>query len=86
MRDARAMRRIQRARDFRRGPQQLGERQRSARETPLQRFSLNVFHDEEVAAVLVPDVVDRADMRMVERGDGTRFALEAKPVLWIVRA
>jgi hypothetical protein len=41
VRDAGAMRRVERARDFRRRPHQLGEWQGSTRETPLQRLSLN---------------------------------------------
>ena len=77
------MRRVERARDFRRRTQQLGERHRSALEPPLQRLSLDVFHDEEVAAILATDVVDRADVRVVERGNRPRFALEPKAVLWI---
>jgi hypothetical protein len=28
--------------------------------------------------------VDGADVRVVERGNGPRFALEPNPVLWIV--
>ena len=83
VRDAGTMRRVERARDFGRRTHQLRERQRSALEPPLQRFALDVFHDEEVAAVLAADVVDRADMRVVERGNRARFALEPKPVLGI---
>jgi hypothetical protein len=84
MRDARAVRRVERARDFRGRAQQLGQRQRSALEPPLQRLSLDVFHHEIVAAVLAADVVDRADMRVVEGGNRARFTLEPQAVLGIV--
>ena len=63
--------------------QQLRERHRSALEPPLKRLSLDVFDDEEVTAILAADVVDRADVRVIERGDRARFALEPKAVLWI---
>ncbi len=33
-------------------------------------------YDQEVNSVLVADVVQRADMRVVEAGDGLRFTLE----------
>ena len=36
-------------------------------------------------AVLLADVVERADVRMVELGDGARFALEALAELRIGR-
>ena len=39
-------------------------------------LSFEVLHDEKVDAVLVSDVVEGADVRMLERGDGPRFALE----------
>ena len=35
------------------------------------------FHGDEGLAVFFADVVNRADVRMVERGSGLRFALEA---------
>ena len=36
-----------------------------------------VFKDEVVGAVLLPDVVDHADGRMLERRNRLRFAFEA---------
>ena len=47
-------------------------RQQSGEGVPLQRL-----HDDEVAAVVFVDVVDRADVRMIQRGDGPRLALES---------
>ena len=39
-------------------------------------FALQIRHDDEVRAVGVADVVDAADVRMVERRDGSRLAVE----------
>ena len=45
--------------------------------------SFEVLHHQEVDAVLVSDVVERADVRMLKRGDGARFALEALPEIGV---
>ena len=50
-----------------------------------QRLAFQVLHHQEVDAVLVADVVQRADVRMVQRGDGLRFALEALLHLGVLR-
>ena len=60
------MRRLERARDLQRQPH--ASRQEWARE----RLALDVLEDQ----IIGSDVVDLADMRMVERGDGARFLLE----------
>ena len=52
-------------------------RQRTARETVGNRFALQQLHDQVVAAVLLPDVVERADVGMVQARDSLGFALEA---------
>ena len=36
-----------------------------------------MLHDEVMDAVLHPDVVERADVRMIQAGDNPGFALEA---------
>jgi hypothetical protein len=54
----------------------------------LQRLALDVLHDDERAAVVVADLVDLADVRMVERRGGQRFAPQAlarDQVLFVVR-
>ena len=43
-----------------------------------QRLALEQLHDEKVGRAVAADVVERADVRMVERGDGPRLALEAR--------
>ena len=58
--------------DLRRQPEGLLDRHRAA-----QRDAVQVLHDQEVDAVLTPDVMERADVRMIQRRDRARFALEA---------
>ena len=50
--------------------------QGTAREAIGQRLAVEQLHHEVVHAVLMPDVVDGADVRVVQRGDGARLALE----------
>ena len=51
--------------------------QRPARDAVLQRHAVQKLHGDERLAVLLADVVDRADVGMVQRGGGLRLALEA---------
>src|SRR5206468_5400657 len=44
-----------------------------------ERLALQVFHDQEIDAVLVTYVMQGADVGMVQAGDGARLALEALP-------
>ncbi len=46
-----------------------------------QRLAVEILHDQEVDPVLGADVVERADMRMVQGGDRSGLAL--KPLLQI---
>jgi hypothetical protein len=41
-----------------------------------ERFALQKFHDQEISAVLVAHVVQMADIRVRQRRDGARFAIE----------
>ena len=43
----------------------------------LQRLSFQQFHGDEMLAVRFVDLVNRADVRMIERGGGKGFALES---------
>ncbi len=45
--------------------------------TILQRLAFEVLHGDERSAVLLADIVDRADMWMVQRRCGLGFTLEA---------
>ena len=47
---------------------------------PAKRLAVDHFHDEVIRA----DVVERADVWVIERRHGTRFALEAGPRIGIV--
>ena len=59
----------------------LAGRQR-ARPDPLrQGRSFNVLHDDEDPLVVLIDLVDGADVRVVERGDGLRLVDQALPGL-----
>ncbi len=68
--------RPQRLDDHQRDATGLVKGQRTTREAIGQRLAVEQLHHEEVHAVLMPDVVDGADVRVVQRGDGARFALE----------
>ena len=52
------------------------ERQRPARDLVLQRAAVEQFHDDELLALVLADVVDRADVRVVERRGDARLAAE----------
>jgi len=71
------MRFLQGLRDFRSNLQNLIERQRAFRQPFGERLAFEVLHDQEVGAVLPADVIERADIRMLERGNGFRFPLHA---------
>ena len=68
MRDAFPVRGIESVTNLRRVLQCLIERQ-----WPFQRSALDVLHDQVVRA----DIVNLADVWMVQRGDGVSFALKA---------
>jgi hypothetical protein len=61
------------------------EAHRPADEARGQRFPVEQLHDDEVQAVLLADVVDDADVRVVERGDRACLALQPGASLGIVR-
>jgi hypothetical protein len=63
--DSFGMRRIQRVRDFNSQLHHLFQRQRLARDALFQRLAFQKFHGNELLAVLLADVVNRADVRMI---------------------
>ena len=77
MDDAVAMRLVERVGDLGRDRQRLVERERPFLEPRGQRLALEMRHDKEERAIDAADIVDAADVRMVQRGDGARLALEA---------
>ncbi len=77
MDDALLMRLLQRFRDLRPNLHHLIERQRPFLQALGQRLPFQILHHQEVGAVLRTDVVKRADIRMLQRGDGFGFPLHA---------
>jgi len=75
--DAGAVRLVERVGDLHRNRQRLIERKRALLQSLGERHALQVLHDQEVGRMLVPDVVQRADVRMVQRGDRASFVLES---------
>ncbi len=83
--DARAMGAIERVGDLRAQAQRLGRRERAAREARVERVALDQLEDEVIDVALLADVVERADVRVVEARDRLRLALEAGADLGLVR-
>ena len=83
--DAAAVRRGQAAGDLLRVRQGLAQRQRAAAERAAQRLAVEQLGDDVGPPVGGADVVDRDDVRVVERGGGARFQLEAVEALRIGR-
>ena len=75
--DARAVRLVERRRDLDRRLERLVDRERALRQPIRQRLAFEILHDEERGAVLLADVVQRADVRMIELRDRAGFAIEA---------
>ena len=86
MHDALPMRAIERGGDLGRTAQRLIERERALLEARRQRLALEMLQHQEVERAPIgghvpADVVQRADVRMIERGHRARLALEALPRL-----
>ena len=77
MRDPLAVGLVQRVRDLNGRLESLIERQRALPQAVGQRLALQVLHHQEVHAVLVPHVMEGADVGMVQAGDRLGFALES---------
>src|SRR5436190_1747933 len=73
MNDAFGMRRINRIRDFNSEIQRFLDAQRTAIVPVFQCLSIEVFHHNERTAVVLTDIVDRANLRMIERRGRTRL-------------
>jgi hypothetical protein len=75
--DVRAMRPVERIGDLRGVLQNLIERQRAFAHARGQGFALQMLQHHEVDAVLLADVEEDADIRMLQAGDGAGLAFEA---------
>jgi hypothetical protein len=71
MQDAALMRHLERPRDLHRQAHGVGDRHRA-----LKRTAIEVLEHQ----IVRPDIVNLADMRMVERGNCTRFLFESRNV------
>lgn len=71
--------------DLNRVPQRLFEGHRSFLQTLRQRLPLEVLHDEEVHVSFPADVMERADLGVVQTGNRSRFSLEALAKVGITR-
>ena len=83
--DAFAVRGGEPARDRDGDLHRLAKRHRALREALGQRLALEQFRDDEELIVVDADVVEGEDVGMRERRDGTRFALEARASIGILR-
>jgi len=84
--DARAMRAVERVGDLRAVAEDVAQRQRAAPESVRERLSFEELEDEiGLPCLRLADVVQAADVRMLELGDGLRLALEAQTELRVVR-
>ncbi len=75
--DSLAMRGVESAGDLDGDAEGFFDGQRSFAEACFEGFSFEMLHDEEVDGVFAADVVEGADVRVIEAGDGSGFALEA---------
>jgi hypothetical protein len=77
--DALLVRGGQRLGNLRPDLERLRQRQRALLQPVGERFAGEVLHDEVGPAILLPHVVERTDVGVLESGDGPRLALEAGP-------
>src|SRR5262249_32900849 len=77
--EALLVRAIERVRDLDGRLEELGNRERAAREAVREGLAFQMLHDQVLDAVLMTDIEERADVRMVEARDDARFAFEALP-------
>jgi hypothetical protein len=59
--------------------------QRLACNPMLQRHAFQILHGDEGLVTVSADLIDRADIRVVQSGSGTGFATEPFQCLWVLR-
>ena len=77
------MRFVERIADLHGILERLRDRQAVLFQPRVERLTLEVLHHQEVGPVLMADVVHRADVRMAQGGDGSRFAIKPVPELLV---
>ncbi len=85
MDDALLVRGLERLDDLPRNRQRLVERQRTLRDTVGQRRPLDELHHERARAATLFEAVDLRDVRVIERGQELRFALETREPIRVAR-
>ncbi len=85
MHDPVTMRVLERAGDLDRVGQSLLEWHPSSCQSSGQRLTVEAFHHEEVDVVMTPDVVERADVRVRQRGNRSGLAREPRAQLRLER-
>ena len=81
MDDAGAVRAVERAGDLTAAANHLVVRQRAARQPAGQGLALDELEDQILMSLVLADIVQRADVRMIERRQAARFTLEPLLVL-----
>src|SRR2546430_15200810 len=81
--DLLAMGRIERFGNLNSQPQHLFQFQRTARDQVLEGDAVQIFHDDVGLAVLLADVMDGADIWMIQRRCSLGLAAKAGQRLWI---
>ena len=77
MNDAMPMRHVERASDLDGVTKNLVWQERSFFETTSERLAFQVLHHQEVDADIGADIVENADVRVLERRDGLRLTQES---------
>jgi hypothetical protein len=77
MRNPPRVRILYRSGDFARNPEHLIQRQWASFQTIGERLAFEILHHQKVHAVLRADVVQRADVRMLQAGDCLRLAIQS---------
>ena len=85
MHDAFAVRGVQRVRHLNRQIQQAIQFHRRPGDHVLQRAAIQEFHGDERFSIRLADVVNRADVGVIQRGSGLRFSLKARESLRVFR-
>ena len=85
MHDAFGVRGFQRVGDLNRQRQQLIDGERAGAHYFGERLALQQLHDDEMLAIVLLDGVNRANVRVIQRGCGASFALEAFEQLRVLR-
>jgi len=85
MNDPAPMRVVERVGDLHTVSQRLVDAERTSSQTIRKRLALEILHDEERNVLLGADVVKRADVRVIDLGNRSRFLLETLVKLHILR-